>query len=209
MPSATAACSGCARAAASSTPTPAATRPENTAPGAGSAPRPTENTRSVALLRTLRTQGLVLRLPWTVTVGDDFAVPERRRGAAAGSARATRRGAGPHPGGRRSSIRPSDRPSNYDALLLHDIVPGGTGYLAQLAAPEQLWDVMVRAWNVVRTCECRHEQRLACHRCLLPFVRSEADLSRVSRAAAERHLRETPGTRTTRRPKREPMGWSI
>ena len=26
------------------------------------------------------------------------------------------------------------------------------------------------AWGRVRDCECRHEDRLACHRCLLPFV---------------------------------------
>jgi len=37
----------------------------------------TENTSTVALSRTLRTQGLILRLPNQVTLGDDFAVPCR------------------------------------------------------------------------------------------------------------------------------------
>ncbi len=35
----------------------------------------TESTATIALSRTLRTQGLLIRLPHAVTLGDDFAVP--------------------------------------------------------------------------------------------------------------------------------------
>ena len=95
-----------------------------------------------------------------------------------------------------------------EALLLHDIVPGGTGYLAELANPERMWDLLHRAWERVRDCPCQHEQRLACHRCLVPFAPA-GRLNRVSRSAAERHLRAilTSGT-----PDAEPtdaMSWSL
>ncbi len=76
-------------------------------------------------------------------------------------------------------------------------MPGGTGYLAELANPERMWDLLHRAWERVRDCPCQHEQRLACHRCLVPFAPiSVGGLSRVSRSAAERHLRAilTSGT---------------
>ena len=71
-----------------------------------------------------------------------------------------------------------------------------------------MWDLLHRAWERVRDCPCQHEQRLACHRCLVPFAPA-GDLSRVSRSAAERHLRAilTSGT-----PDAEPadaMSWSL
>jgi hypothetical protein len=86
----------------------------------------------------------------------------------------------------------SDGTDNHDAILLHDAVPGGTGYLAETATPERLRELLVLAWNRVRECECRHEDRLACHRCLLPFVSPKA-VRRVSRASADRHLRTLLG----------------
>ncbi|HEY5516483.1 MAG TPA: DUF1998 domain-containing protein, partial [Pengzhenrongella sp.] len=86
----------------------------------------------------------------------------------------------------------SDGSDNHDALLLHDVVPGGTGYLAELATPERLRELLVLAWGTVRDCECQHEERLACHRCLLPFVHGSA-VRTVARASAERHLRALLG----------------
>jgi hypothetical protein len=147
----------------------------------------TENTDTVALSRTLRTQGLVLRLPNVVTLGDDFAVPSLAAAVLLG----LREQVGGHPDHIRVEhiVDPtlSDGSDNHDAILLHDAVPGGTGYLADLATPGVLRDLLVRAWDLVRTCECRHEERLACHRCLLPFV-PPGSVRRASRASAERHL---------------------
>jgi hypothetical protein len=74
---------------------------------------------------------------------------------------------------------------NVNALLLHDVVPGGTGYLTDFTDPGTVWDLLHRAWQVVRDCPCQHDGRLACERCLLPFTR---DVKRTSRAVAERHL---------------------
>lgn len=146
-----------------------------------------ENTVAVALSRTLRTQGLLLRLPYAVTLGDDFAVPSLAAAVLLG----LREQIGGHPDHLRVEhvIDPtaSDGTDNHDALLLHDVVPGGTGYLADLAKAEELRDLLALAWRRVHDCECRHEERLACHRCLLPFTPPSA-LRRTSRASAERHL---------------------
>ncbi len=153
---------------------------------------PDEHTTTVALSRTLRTQGLLLRLPNSVTLGDDFAVPSLSAAVLLG----LREQLGGHP----DHIRveqvvdptPSDGAGNHQAVLLHDAVPGGTGYLADLSDDEQLRALLRTAWERVRDCECRTESRQACHRCLLPFV-APRQVPRVSRASAERHLRTLLG----------------
>jgi len=147
-----------------------------------------EMTSTVALSRTLRTQGLLIRLPRAVTLGDDFAVPS----LAASLLLGLREQMGGHPDHIRVEhvVDPtlSDGTDNHEAILLHDAVPGGTGYLAESAVPARLRELLVLAWNRIRDCECRHEERLACHRCLLPFTPPGA-VRRVSRASADRHLR--------------------
>ncbi|PSL08462.1 uncharacterized protein DUF1998 [Haloactinopolyspora alba] len=152
----------------------------------------TEVTKTVALSRTLRTQGLLIRLPRSVSLGDDFAVPSLSAALLLG----LREQMGGHPDHIRVEhvVDPtsSDGTDNHEAILLHDTVPGGTGYLTETAAPDRLRDLLVLAWEQVRTCPCRHEERLACHRCLLPFTAPSA-LRRVSRATADRHLRTLLG----------------
>ncbi|MBT8225806.1 MAG: DEAD/DEAH box helicase [Dactylosporangium sp.] len=153
---------------------------------------PTEVTSTVALSRTLRTQGLLIRLPRVVSLGDDFAVPS----LAAALLLGLREQMGGHPDHIRVEhvVDPtiSDGTDNHDAILLHDAVPGGTGYLAETATPERLRELLILAWDRVRDCECRHEERLACHRCLLPFT-APGTVRRVSRASADRHLRTLLG----------------
>ncbi len=164
----------------------------------------TENTTTVALSRTLRTQGLLLRLPNSVTIGDDFAVPSLAAAVLLG----LREQLGGHP----DHIRieqvvdptPTDGSENHQAVLLHDAVPGGTGYLADLADPDQLRSLLLTAWVRVRDCECQNESRLACHRCLLPFV-APRQVPRASRASAERHLR----TLLAVDPDGAPSNWTI
>ena len=150
---------------------------------------PDEHVRNIALGRSLTTQGAVIRLPQSVTIGDQFAVPSLAAALLLGLHEQI--GGSPD----HIDITAISDPVGHDglvseALLLHDIVPGGTGYLAELANPERMWDLLHRAWARVRDCPCQHEQRLACHRCLIPFVPiTVGGLSRVSRSAAERHLR--------------------
>lgn len=147
-----------------------------------------EKTVSVALSRSLTTEGLVLRLPPMTSVGNDFAVPSLEA--------ALKLGLREHLGGAPDhlSVETTLDPETsggetyvHDALLLHDLVPGGTGYLIDLAAPEVLRDVLQKAYDIVTACECADEGRLACHRCLLPFARPGSERS-VSRAEAERQL---------------------
>ncbi|MFS0703396.1 DEAD/DEAH box helicase [Cellulomonas sp. 179-A 9B4 NHS] len=147
-----------------------------------------EQTRTIALSRTLQTQGLLLRLPYSVTIGDTFAVPS----LAAALLLGLREHIGGHPDHLAVQVvkdpDPTDGSDVHDAILLHDVVPGGTGYLAELADPQHLHRLLTVAWETVRDCECRYENRLACHRCLLPFALS-GHVQTVSRASAERHLR--------------------
>ncbi|MCL1898097.1 MAG: DUF1998 domain-containing protein, partial [Micrococcales bacterium] len=146
-----------------------------------------EQTRSIALSHTLRTQGLVLPLPRQITLADEFSLPSL--------AAAIRLGLRTLIGGEPDhlAILPIKAPlpdgrGTADALLLHDLVPGGTGYLTNWAKPAQMHNLLVTAWRIVKDCECRSEDRLACHRCLLPFVGAGRQVPFTSRATAERHL---------------------
>lgn len=168
-----------------------------------------EHTRDLALTRTLTTQGAVLRLPLSVTLGDRFALPSLSASVALGLQEQIG-GLPDH-----ISIAPISVPvlgdagaPTVEALLLHDVVPGGTGYLAELASPERVWDLFYRAWRRVASCACAGEGRLSCHRCLLPFA-PPGQVDQVSRAAAERHLRDLLAAD---RPDFEPaagMSWTV
>ena len=147
-----------------------------------------EHTRTLGLTRTLVTQGIFLRLPPAITLGDRTAVPSL--GAA------VRLGLREELGGDPDHLRIETVPEplgdgsggTADALLVHDTVPGGTGYLAELADPDRLHAILKTAWEVLRDCPCQHEQRTACHRCLLPFSIGTTSLSRASAEQALRVL---------------------
>jgi Zn-finger nucleic acid-binding protein len=153
-----------------------------------------EHVESVALSRTLITQGAVLPLPWSVSLSDSLGLQERFGGT-------------PDHIGVLTTVDPVPHGDNRTALLLHDLVPGGTGYLAELAVPERVWELLRSAWQLVAQCPCQAEGHNACHRCLLPFAPTgRPDL--VSRASAERHLREilTVGTGQSEPPTE--MAWT-
>lgn len=144
-----------------------------------------ESTTSLALARRLVTEGLVLRLPPSVTLGDSFAMPS----LAAAILLGLREYIGGNPDHLQitPTVDPSPHGTDHAALLLHDVVPGGTGYLTDFTAPATVWEMLHRAWEVLRNCDCRHEGKLACEKCLLPFAALH-DVPRTSRSAAERHL---------------------
>ncbi|MCR8674694.1 DEAD/DEAH box helicase [Micrococcus sp. HG099] len=151
----------------------------------------TEDVRTVLLTRGLRTEGVVLTLPPHLTLADSFAVPSLTAALLLG----LREDIGGAPDHLQVAAVPVPRTEGGgvdDGLLLHDVVPGGTGYLADLAAPERLWRVLVKALRVVAACPCTDEDRSACHRCLLPFAPG-GGTEHLSRAAAERHLRSLLG----------------
>ncbi|QJY49845.1 DEAD/DEAH box helicase [Pseudonocardia broussonetiae] len=55
-------------------------------------------------------------------------------------------------------------------MVLHDLVPGGTGYLGRFSDPDRVRDLLAAALRVLQACPCRSEAVTACHRCLLPHV---------------------------------------
>ncbi|MDU0349090.1 helicase-related protein, partial [Actinomyces sp. MRS3W] len=75
------------------------------------------------------------------------------------------------------------------ALLLHDVVPGGTGYLTDLDDPDRLWELLVRTGQHLENCPCRGEEAAMCHRCLQPH----AVAAGVTRMAALHALRQLVG----------------
>ncbi|AMY18052.1 MULTISPECIES: DEAD/DEAH box helicase [Nocardiaceae] len=147
---------------------------------------PTESTVSIALARSLTTEGLVLRLPASVTWGDAFAIPSLSSALLVG----LRERIGGDPDHLQVVVvhDPTSSGTTVPSLLVHDVVPGGTGYLADLATPENIWDVLARAYRVVATCPCAGDGKLACDKCLLPFA-APAEVRYTSRSAAQRHLR--------------------
>lgn len=143
-----------------------------------------EHTIAVALSRTLVTQGAFLRLPIGITLGDSLAVPS----LSAALMRGLREVMGGDPDHLRvlSTVEPVGDDTTADSLLVHDAVPGGTGYLAELADPARMFELLRTTWEILRDCECQNEQRAACHRCLLPYA--SGNTAMVSRASAEQAL---------------------
>jgi ATP-dependent helicase YprA (DUF1998 family) len=146
---------------------------------------PSEDIRDIALARTLRTQGVLLHLPPQMEY-DSFAHPSLAAAILLGLRQVI--GGSPE---HLDVATISDAPWAPDrrALLIHDTVPGGTGYLAEFSDHTKVFAVLAAARQVVRECPCRDEERLACHRCLLPFA-APYELDKVSRLTALKLLDE-------------------
>uniref|UniRef100_UPI002024D37F DUF1998 domain-containing protein n=1 Tax=Frankia sp. CiP1_Cm_nod1 TaxID=2897160 RepID=UPI002024D37F len=56
-------------------------------------------------------------------------------------------------------------------LVVHDVQPGGTGYLHRISDPDSFRDVLQAARDVIADCRCVTEGKPACHRCLLRYAR--------------------------------------
>lgn len=144
-----------------------------------------EHVRTVALTRSLTTQAVLMPLPQWIVAGDLFALPSLKAALLLGL-REQYGGAPDHLGV--MTVKEPVGGGTRDALLLHDLVPGGTGYLAELSDPHHVWDILRHALTIVRDCPCQHEERQACHRCLLPLA-APHEAQFVSRASAEKSLR--------------------
>ncbi|WP_300343333.1 DEAD/DEAH box helicase [Nesterenkonia sp.] len=148
-----------------------------------------EHSLQIALARELTTQGVLLHLPDSL-VDDDYTIPTLQAALLLGLHEAF--------GGTPAHLGVLDVPEtaamaaggfSARTLLLHDNVPGGTGYLAEFGSPERVHQLLTAAWNRVRhhRCDAESEHRLACHQCLLPHAQP-GTLDRVSRSAADRIL---------------------
>lgn len=139
----------------------------------------TEDVRDIALARRLRTQGVLLHLPPQMEY-DNFAHPSLAAAIMLGL-REVIGGSPEHLDV--ATITDALRAPDQRALLIHDTVPGGTGYLAEFADHTKVFAVLAAARQIVRECPCRDEDRLACHRCLLPFA-GPHEMDKVSRLTA-------------------------
>ncbi|WP_161598948.1 DEAD/DEAH box helicase [Aidingimonas lacisalsi] len=70
-------------------------------------------------------------------------------------------------------------------LVLHDSVPGGTGYLKELMqSPETLLAMLSKAHDHLSQCDCQHDEQLdGCYRCLLAY-RESRNMVHISRRRA-------------------------
>src|SRR5690625_5298732 len=139
----------------------------------------------VALSRSLQTEALVVRLPQRLTLGDSFTVPSVR--AALRLALAHRMGGPPDHLDIVQAPDPSDTEgSNGTALVIYDRIPGGTGYLADLAQPAEMWELLRECWQALKECACAgdDDERIACEDCLLPYA-DHTEIAHTSRASAE------------------------
>ncbi|MGP3935329.1 DEAD/DEAH box helicase [Nonomuraea sp. KM88] len=119
----------------------------------------------------LRTQALRVLLPFSTTL-----VPKRLVSFKA----ALLLGVTKHFGGEPdhldvvvATMPGADRDVPRRFLVLHDIVPGGTGYVEHLADEDTMHRVLSLSLAHMRACPCGKEDRQPCHRCLLPFVRPD------------------------------------
>lgn len=101
-------------------------------------------------------------------------------------------------------VAPDVTRNNADSLLLFDSVPGGTGYLAELASPESLWQLLRAAHDYLAQCVCREREEAACFRCLMPHVRA-SQRENLSRRRAVEILSTVLGSQTPG----EDMSWRV
>ncbi|MGW5571473.1 DEAD/DEAH box helicase [Nocardia thailandica] len=145
-----------------------------------------KHVREIALARTLRTQAVLLHLPNWLEY-DSFAHPSLSAAILLGL-RQVIGGSPEHLDV--TTITDALHAPNQRALLIHDTVPGGTGYLADFADPGRVWEALAAARRVLRACTCT--DRLACHKCLLPFA-PPRELDKVSRVTAAKILDDLLG----------------
>ncbi|MHA7142861.1 DEAD/DEAH box helicase [Arthrobacter sp. Sr33] len=148
-----------------------------------------EHTRALLLARELRTQGVKLHLPAAATSVDAFALPTLKAALLLGLQE--------HLGGTPGHLGVMTVPdassgAERQALLIHDAVPGGTGYLACFKSPRDVFDALAAALAKVAGCTCGDEGRRACHQCLLPFAEHGTE-DYVSRVEAKRLLEDLLG----------------
>lgn len=139
-----------------------------------------EDTIEFALGRRLKTQGVLMHLPTSVSTTDTSAVPSLIA--------ALKMGFKEYLGGNPdhldvASVFTESGGNVHQMLLLHDSIPGGTGYLSQFTDPADIHRLLVKAYDKLRECECSKSSLKACPHCLLPFTPSR-DVDVVSRESA-------------------------
>ncbi|MDV6012304.1 DEAD/DEAH box helicase [Haloechinothrix sp. LS1_15] len=82
---------------------------------------------------------------------------------------------------------PDEQRNTRRFLVLHDTVPGGTGYLDRFGDPDRMRRILRQAHDALESCPCQHEGRAACHRCLLGVARRD-EVEHANRRVAQELL---------------------
>ncbi|MFP5021907.1 DEAD/DEAH box helicase [Pseudonocardia phyllosphaerae] len=122
---------------------------------------------SIALTHELRTQAVRILVPPIVEA--DATVHTSLRAAILLGLRAVLGGDPDHLDVTEATDPTADGGSR-SMMVLHDLVPGGTGYLARFTEAADVHRLLAEALAVLENCRCRDEGTAACHRCLLPYV---------------------------------------
>lgn len=145
-----------------------------------------EHSISFALGRSLGTQAVLVHLPALLGMVESTTLPSL--------VAALKLGFKEYLGGNPDHldvepVRVDSDGSPVDMLLIHDTVPGGTGYLAQFTKPAHVRQMLLVAYRRLASCHCAEEVRQCCPSCLLPFARS-SQIPQTSREAAVVALRK-------------------
>lgn len=162
-----------------------------------------EHTRPLVLARKLSTQGVKLTLPPQASAAGQFSVPTLHAAILLG----LKERLGGTPGHLQIISVPDPKQPASQCFLVHDTVPGGTGYLASFKDPEVIFDVLATAWRICRDCPCQLDDRRACHRCVVPYAPNQQE-DNVSRLEALRVLGLLLGVDEDH-PDPDPARWNV
>ncbi|MFV2197729.1 DEAD/DEAH box helicase [Nocardiopsis sp. LOL_012] len=140
----------------------------------------------IVLAHTLRTEALRILLP-VATVHTEERIVSFKAALMAGFARVY--------GGSLDHLDATlavmpDRETGHQRryLVIHDTLPGGSGYLDPRSGADGIREILTAAHRVVAHCPCKEsEGRTACHRCLLAHV-NDRGFPHADRALAEEML---------------------
>jgi DEAD/DEAH box helicase domain-containing protein len=168
------------------------------APWCGARKGKAEKTERVYLYRQLKSEAIRVLLP---TAGEDAQAIELNFRAALQLGFRRRFGGRPIHLAIRTMSEPYDQERGVRRrfLVIIDTVPGGTGYLTQLSAPEEFFDVLERARKALEDCRCGHEGRDGCYRCLFAY-QEQIHLASLSRARGLELLEEILSARDALEP---------
>jgi DEAD/DEAH box helicase domain-containing protein len=76
--------------------------------------------------------------------------------------------------------------SRFDRyLVIHDNISGGTGYLEKLFNPSAFTDVLKKAYEAIKECNCQHNGKDGCYRCIYTYS-NQKNQNHLSRSSAEK-----------------------
>jgi DEAD/DEAH box helicase domain-containing protein len=151
-----------------------------------------ERIERVFLTREMISEAVRILLPVSTRAGGDL-LPSVTAGFKLGLRR-TYRGQASHLQITTAS-EPVDGKVRRTFIVVVDAVPGGTGYIADLAQPARFYEVIERGLDAMRRCRCAgEEQRDGCYRCVYSHAQAQ-QIPKISRHRAVELFEQILATR--------------